>query len=210
MFKNPQSSSVNETPFTFLLPLSLSALSPTPPPAAQRLFSSLRKCLQALIRIVSIYDCGLTHRWSSLYCPVYFPVKDVDETLYLALLVVGGYILLPILVITTLLRKSINKHPVYLNFCISWILFSIADAILSVLPRYISTTCTDIADRLYRTRSSDFDLTGLYSSITLCYVQASLSNGVQALWVYRSHRRSVLLCWWYVYIPKGHLWRPFH
>ena len=207
MFKNPQSSSVNETPFIFLLPLSLSALSPTPPPAAERLFSSLRKCPQAL---VSIHDCGLTHRWSSLYCPVYFPVKDVDETLYLALLVVGGDILLPILVITTLLRKSINKHPVYLNFCISWILFSIADTILFVLPRYISITCTDIVNRLYRERSSDFDPTGLYSNIRLCYVQASLGAGVQVLWVYGIHRRSVLVCWSYVYVPKELLWRPFH
>ena len=124
------------------------------------------------------------------------------STRHLALLVVGGDILLPILVITTLLRKSINKHPVYLNFRISWILFSIADTILFVLPRYISTACTDIVDMIYRTRNSDFDLTGLYSSITLCYVQASLSNGVQALWVYGSHRRSVLVCWSYVYTER--------
>ena len=59
-------------------------------------------------------------------------VQDVDESIYLAIQVIGGHILLPLLVITILLKKTINRHPVFVNFCVSWIFSSVVYSMLCV------------------------------------------------------------------------------
>ena len=64
-------------------------------------------------------------------------VQDVDESIYLAIQVIGGHILLPLLVITILLKKTVNRHLVFINFCVSWIISSVVYSILCVYLRFL-------------------------------------------------------------------------
>ncbi|KAL5533774.1 hypothetical protein ACEPAG_234 [Sanghuangporus baumii] len=90
-------------------------------------------------------------------------IQRVKESTYLGIQIAGGQILLPILVLTVLFSKRVKRHPVFISFCISWILSSIIYSLL-----------------LYRGRSSD-DLLSLNPSYTVCLVQASLISGIQAM-----------------------------
>ncbi|KAI5115303.1 hypothetical protein M0805_004498 [Coniferiporia weirii] len=95
----------------------------------------------------------------------YQHVQRVDEGIFLGIQIVGGHILLPILVLTVVFSKRVTRHPVFVNFCISWIFSSIIYSLL-----------------VYRGRSSDDNLS-LDPSYDTCLVQAALLNGVQALTV---------------------------
>ena len=64
-------------------------------------------------------------------------VQDVDESIYLAIQIIGGHILLPLLVITILLKKTVNRHPVFVNFCVSWIVSSVVYSMLCVCLRFL-------------------------------------------------------------------------
>ena len=64
-------------------------------------------------------------------------VQDVDESIYLAIQIIGGHILLPLLVITIFLKKTINRHPVFVNFCVSWIFSSVVYSMLCVCLRFL-------------------------------------------------------------------------
>ncbi|KAF9245786.1 hypothetical protein BU15DRAFT_40756, partial [Melanogaster broomeanus] len=46
-------------------------------------------------------------------------------SVYLALLIIGGQIGLPIVVITALICKKVTWHPTLINFCITWIIYSV-------------------------------------------------------------------------------------
>ena len=67
-----------------------------------------------------------------LLIAVLVTVQDVDESIYLAIQIIGGHILLPLLVITILLKKTVNRHPVFVNFCVSWIFSSVVYSMLCV------------------------------------------------------------------------------
>ncbi|KAL5519412.1 hypothetical protein ACEPAH_1095 [Sanghuangporus vaninii] len=90
-------------------------------------------------------------------------VQRVKENVYLGIQIAGGQILLPILLLTVLFSKRVKRHPVFIDFCISWILSSMIHSLL-----------------LYRDRSSD-DLLSLNPSYNACLIQASLINGIQAM-----------------------------
>ena len=85
-----------------------------------------------------------------LLIAVLVTVQDVDESIYLAIQIIGGHILLPLLVITILLKKTVNRHPVFVNFCVSWIVSSVVYSMLCVCLRFLffsqhnssSTECT--------------------------------------------------------------------
>ena len=68
----------------------------------------------------------------TLLIAVFVTVQDVDESIYLAIQIIGGHILLPLLVITVLSKKTINRHPVFVNFCVSWIFSSVVYSMLCV------------------------------------------------------------------------------
>ncbi|KIJ22088.1 hypothetical protein PAXINDRAFT_165374, partial [Paxillus involutus ATCC 200175] len=46
-------------------------------------------------------------------------------SVYLALLIMGGQIGLPIIVLTALVCKKVTWHPTLINFCITWIIYSV-------------------------------------------------------------------------------------
>lgn len=50
--------------------------------------------------------------------------------LYLALQIIGGQIGLPIIITTILFSKRISRHPTLINFCITWVIYSISYCIL--------------------------------------------------------------------------------
>ena len=72
-----------------------------------------------------------------LLIAVLVTVQDVDESIYLAIQIIGGHILLPLLVITILLKKTVNRHPVFVNFCVSWIFSSVVYSMLCVCLRFL-------------------------------------------------------------------------
>ena len=57
-------------------------------------------------------------------------VQRVYETVFLVLQVVGGHVLLPILVLTIILSKKVSRHPIFINFCMSWIISSVFYSLL--------------------------------------------------------------------------------
>ena len=73
----------------------------------------------------------------TLLIAVLVTVQDVDESIYLAIQIIGGHILLPLLVITILLKKTVNRHPVFVNFCVSWIISSVVYSLLCVYLRFL-------------------------------------------------------------------------
>ncbi|KLO12757.1 hypothetical protein SCHPADRAFT_399713 [Schizopora paradoxa] len=90
-------------------------------------------------------------------------IQRLDESVFLGLQITGGQILLPLLVLTTIFSRKAPRSSVFINFCISWILYSIVYSLL-----------------VYRGRSDPFDLS-VDPSAQECLVQASLINGVQAM-----------------------------
>ena len=72
-----------------------------------------------------------------LLIAVLVTVQDVDESIYLAIQIIGGHILLPLLVITIFLKKTVNRHPVFVNFCVSWIFSSVVYSMLCVCLRFL-------------------------------------------------------------------------
>jgi hypothetical protein len=49
---------------------------------------------------------------------------------FIALLVLGGQIGLPVLVLTTLRCKKLNRHSTFVNFCLTGIIYSIVFCLL--------------------------------------------------------------------------------
>ncbi|KAH8117807.1 hypothetical protein DFH11DRAFT_1541094 [Phellopilus nigrolimitatus] len=90
-------------------------------------------------------------------------VQQVDESVFLGIQIAGGHILLPILVLTIIFSRKVTRHPVFVNFCISWIFSSVVYSLL-----------------VYQGRSSN-DLLSLNPSYNSCLVQAALIYGSQAL-----------------------------
>ncbi|KLO12760.1 hypothetical protein SCHPADRAFT_904810 [Schizopora paradoxa] len=90
-------------------------------------------------------------------------IQRLDESAFLGLQVTGGQILLPLLVLTTIFSRKVPRSPVFINFCISWIVSSVVYSLL-----------------VYRGRSDPANLS-LDPSPQECLIQASLINGVQAL-----------------------------
>ncbi|KII94091.1 hypothetical protein PLICRDRAFT_50077 [Plicaturopsis crispa FD-325 SS-3] len=82
---------------------------------------------------------------------------------FLALHLIGGHIGLPILVLTFLFAKNVSRHPTLINFCVTWIVYSITYC-LSFYGRW--------EEDLLATRSS-----------ALCMSQASLIQGAPAMCV---------------------------
>ena len=56
---------------------------------------------------------------------LYLPDLQHLTSAYLALLISGGQIGLPIVVLTASVCKKVNWHPTIFNFCITWIVYSI-------------------------------------------------------------------------------------
>ncbi|KAL0951538.1 hypothetical protein HGRIS_008222 [Hohenbuehelia grisea] len=80
---------------------------------------------------------------------------------YFAFHIAGGHIGLPILVLTFLFAKSITRHPTLINFCVTWIIYSISYSI-----------------RLYQGLHQDDDPTSIG-----CHVQAVMIHGTTPMCV---------------------------
>lgn len=110
--------------------------------------------------------------------------QRVDVIFFTILQVAGGQLLLPLLVMTIFLSKRVKRHPVFINFCISWIASSVTFCLLYV-PLHNSTDRVNqlilCHNRIYQGRSQDGPLNSI--SRDSCIAQASLINGVQGLWV---------------------------
>jgi len=85
-------------------------------------------------RLVSIRLCRLTIELTSSIGPL--NMADIAPNLagltpvYFALHLAGGHVGLPILVLTFLLSKEVQRHPVIINFCITWMIYSISFCLL--------------------------------------------------------------------------------
>jgi len=78
------------------------------------------------------------------------------ETAFIAVHIIGGHIGIPLLVLTFLLSKRVHTHPTLVNFCCSWILYSVAFCMLAYAGQQNST-------------EPDF---------ALCLIQAAMVHGV--------------------------------
>lgn len=54
------------------------------------------------------------------------------SSLYLACLIGGGQVGLPILIATFLFAKKVYRHPTLINFCITWVIYSVSYSMLCV------------------------------------------------------------------------------
>lgn len=75
------------------------------------------------VRIKSLYVFSTNPRPSD---------QRVDVIFFTILQVAGGQLLLPLLVMTIFLSKRVKRHPVFINFCISWIASSVTFCLLYV------------------------------------------------------------------------------
>ncbi|KAI0734706.1 hypothetical protein C8Q72DRAFT_807313 [Fomitopsis betulina] len=50
--------------------------------------------------------------------------------LYLALHITGGHVLLPLLIATLLLSNRVKRHPAVVNFCVTWVIYSVSYSLL--------------------------------------------------------------------------------
>ena len=59
-------------------------------------------------------------------------VADLSDltSVFFAIHLAGGHIGLPILVATFLLSKTAKRHPTIINFCITWIIYSVIYCLL--------------------------------------------------------------------------------
>ncbi|KJA25895.1 hypothetical protein HYPSUDRAFT_389166 [Hypholoma sublateritium FD-334 SS-4] len=73
--------------------------------------------------MVVLYGLSLSHQW---------PQPDLSpfRSAYLGLHISGGFVGLPILILTLLLCDEIPRQPDLINFCISWVIFSISYTLL--------------------------------------------------------------------------------
>lgn len=51
-------------------------------------------------------------------------------SVFFGLHIVGGHVGLPILVLTFLFSKKVSRHPTIVNFCVTWILYSVSFCLL--------------------------------------------------------------------------------
>jgi hypothetical protein len=49
---------------------------------------------------------------------------------FAALLALGGQVLLPVLILTTLYSKRLNRHSTFINFCVTLVLYSLVFCLL--------------------------------------------------------------------------------
>ncbi|TDL23326.1 hypothetical protein BD410DRAFT_787673 [Rickenella mellea] len=56
--------------------------------------------------------------------------SQTDLTIWLFFQIAAGHVLLPILVATFVLAKSVRRHPALINMCITWIISAIASTLL--------------------------------------------------------------------------------
>jgi hypothetical protein len=132
-----------------------------------------------------------------LPCRIYEPellpaYPDSILTIYLALLVAGGYIGLPVVVVTFLVSRKVSRHPAIINFCITWIIYSVVYTLLCV-SLTLTETCLSktTAFRVFsgqRTKPPQ----------TLCITQAALIHGSSVMSLYLTSQYCVSLT---VYAP---------
>jgi hypothetical protein len=53
-------------------------------------------------------------------------------TAFLALQILGGHVGIPLMLLTIFFSRQIMRHPIFVNFCATWILFTLSYTLLSV------------------------------------------------------------------------------
>jgi hypothetical protein len=54
------------------------------------------------------------------------------QTPYLILLVLGGHVGMSLLLATNFLSSHVKRHIMFVNFCITWMIYTLANTLLSV------------------------------------------------------------------------------
>ena len=115
----------------------------------------------------------------------YLVTEQAPEIIFTVLQVAGGQALLPLLTLTILFSSRIKRHPVFINFCFSWIFSSVVFCILCVSPFLIENAALTSCPLLFCSIYAGFDQDNADASDTTfrnsCVAQASLANGVQGL-----------------------------
>lgn len=57
-------------------------------------------------------------------------VRYADEIVFLALQIAGGHVRLPLVLHTIALSSQVRQHPVFVNFCVLWIISSVVFSLL--------------------------------------------------------------------------------
>ncbi|KAH9944229.1 uncharacterized protein BXZ73DRAFT_96718 [Epithele typhae] len=63
------------------------------------------------------------------------PPPDLTDltSVFFAIHLVGGHIGLPLLVVTFLFSKTAKRHPTIINFCVTWIIYSVIYCLMAVV-----------------------------------------------------------------------------
>lgn len=108
------------------------------------------------------------------------------KNVWLALHIAGGQVLLPLAVLTFIFApKSASRHRyiTLVNFCVSWIVYSLVYCLLYVLKNSLHLRTCSLND--YRLYSGQVSTTPDAPS-NLCIAQASLIHGAPPMWDFLS------------------------
>jgi len=84
---------------------------------------------------------------------------DYDVVVYFALHIFGGLIGMPLLLLTVTFSRNITRHPLWIGFCGSWILYSLSYTLLLYIGR----------------------ISSLHAPHVLCLLQAGMVYGAPAM-----------------------------
>ncbi|KAG8847504.1 hypothetical protein FRB91_011718 [Serendipita sp. 411] len=99
---------------------------------------------------------------------------------FFSLHIIGGHILIPILLILSFVRKNVTRNYVFINFCITWILYSITFCFLWVTT-VLRICLHGITDRYCLNRLYAGEQTGPKPHWNICRTQAALVYAVPIL-----------------------------
>jgi len=66
------------------------------------------------------------------------------QPIYLVLLIAGGQVGLPLVIVTLLFSKKAIRHPILINFFCTWIIYSVVFCLLCVVFFWFATRITDV------------------------------------------------------------------
>lgn len=101
---------------------------PLEPEAGPSLYSTVIK--NTFLRMPSLGSEGSRHPSQFSMTLLIFVDAGHLATSFFALHITGGYILLPILILTFLFSKRVRRPPTVINFCVAWSIFSISYSLL--------------------------------------------------------------------------------
>jgi hypothetical protein len=95
--------------------------------------------------------------------------------LFLILHILGGHVGIPLILLTIFASRQLMRHPVFINFCVTWMCFSSSYLLLSVIPMFcpgLTTAC--MSNLIFDYRFYAGQIENLYPTFGLCVIQAAM------------------------------------